>query len=122
MTNRLESASGGGERRDKFGQVVAQGKAFAGACVGHDPGDVCEVCATTWPPPATATDRVAALEARVRGLDSAIYRIVSLGLGRCSSGWGKYPLGVRDALRELEPLMDEAMRKALHDFDGRLAR
>jgi len=56
-------------------------------------------------------------------LEEAILRIIQYGRDRCGVGFGKYPLGVRDALRELEPLVDsDIVRERLADFDKRLER
>ena len=50
------------------------------------------------------------------------------GRARCGSGFGTYALGVRDAIRELRPLVPDDdpalpdLDKAIADFDARLER
>ena len=56
-------------------------------------------------------------------MELAILRIIWDGRSKCGAGFGKYPLGVRETLRELTPIVSsEAIEKALADFDERLSR
>ncbi len=54
-------------------------------------------------------------------LQIALRRIIQTGRDRCGLGFGKYPLGVRDALEELKPFMSEGTLTRLADFTARLA-
>lgn len=55
-------------------------------------------------------------------LEAAVIRILQLGRDRCGPGFGKYPLGVRDAVGELIPLVGDnrEIRERLKAFDERL--
>jgi hypothetical protein len=56
-------------------------------------------------------------------LERAILKIIQNGASRCGAGFGQYPLGVREALRELEPFIaTDDVRQQLRNFDERLAR
>ena len=58
-------------------------------------------------------------------IEQAVLAIISMGRARCGSGFGKYPLGVRDAVEKLLSCFDgvpDSVRKALIDFDERLAK
>jgi hypothetical protein len=44
------------------------------------------------------TEQQPPLEVR---LENVMLRIIALGRARCGSGFGKYPIGVRDAVSEL---------------------
>lgn len=57
-------------------------------------------------------------------LEDVVLRIIQTGRDRCGVGFGKYPLGIRDAVAELLPLVSdsERVRERLADFDARLAR
>lgn len=55
-------------------------------------------------------------------LQLAIVRIAQRGRDRCGAGFGKYPLGVMDALKELVPFMvkSEKVDAAMAAFEKRL--
>ena len=63
-------------------------------------------------------------------LEDAILDIIQLGRYRCDSSFGQYPLGVRDALGKLIPLINQdhpnargvTIRERLADFDDQIAR
>lgn len=57
-------------------------------------------------------------------LEDVVLRLIQQGRDRCGAGFGKYPLGIRDAVRLLLPLVSdsERVRERLADFDARLAR
>ena len=57
-------------------------------------------------------------------LEEAVIRIIWDGKDRCGVGFGKYPLGTREALRILVPDVIDSprIREALKAFDERLAR
>jgi hypothetical protein len=66
-----------------------------------------------------------AAEAHTMSLDLEIIvlRIIQLGRSRCGAGFGKYPLGIRDAVTELLVLVpnSEKVREKLAEFDRKLA-
>jgi hypothetical protein len=57
-------------------------------------------------------------------LEDAVLRIIQLGRDRCGAGFGKYPLGVLDALNELVPSLvaTDRVRERLADFVARLSQ
>ncbi len=56
-------------------------------------------------------------------LEQVVLDIICQGRSRCGIGFGKYPLGIRDAVERLLPIIDtEKIRERLADFDARLAK
>ena len=57
-------------------------------------------------------------------LETVVLRIIQTGRDRCGAGFGKYPLGIYDAIEELIPLLPESIlvREKLRDFKARLDR
>lgn len=55
-------------------------------------------------------------------LERIVLEIISIGRHCCGSGFGKYPLGIKDAVDELMPKCStsEPVRAAYADFIGRL--
>ena len=55
-------------------------------------------------------------------LERVVLRILQLGIDRCGAGFGKYPLGIRDAVEELLPLVkdSELVTERLAAFDKKL--
>ncbi len=63
-----------------------------------------------------------------RRFELVLLDIINDGRGKCGLGFGKYPLGVREAVRVLMPLCNTSdpaypsIVSALADFDERLSR
>ena len=59
-------------------------------------------------------------------LDRRMLAVLQDGTAKCGLGFGKYPLGVREAVRELWPALDQTspayseLLRALERFDKRL--
>ena len=56
-------------------------------------------------------------------IEAALIQLIHHGRDRCGSGFGKYPLGIREAVDYFLPLVPESAlaQAALRDFDKRLA-
>ena len=56
-------------------------------------------------------------------IEDALLRLIQHGRDRCGAGFGKYPLGIREAVNYFFPLApSEKVAERLRDFDNRLAR
>ena len=58
-------------------------------------------------------------------LDFELTRLAWLGRDRCGVGYGKYPLGILEALETLVPLLSapsDGLTSAVAAFKGRLSR
>ena len=55
-------------------------------------------------------------------LEQAVLGLIKMGRDRCSAGYGKYPLGIRDAINIFVPdLIDnDHIQERIKDFDDRL--
>lgn len=53
----------------------------------------------------------------------ALLDIIRQGRARCGAGFGKYPLGIRDAVERFLPFVadNEQIQRELADFDRRLS-
>jgi hypothetical protein len=62
----------------------------------------------------------------VTALELKLLALIHHGRDRCGAGFGKYPLGIRYAVGELQPLLDDpdhpVIVEAVADFDRRLER
>jgi hypothetical protein len=58
----------------------------------------------------------------LQALEVVVLRVIALGRARCGAGFGKYPLGVLDSVKELLPLVSwsEPVRARLAEFEARL--
>ena len=66
--------------------------------------------------------------AAVRRLALVLLSLAHGGRSKCGSGFGKYPLGIREALKQLRPLVPDDdpalpdLDAAIASFDERLSR
>lgn len=57
-----------------------------------------------------------------KSLEDVVLDIIQQGRYRCGIGFGKYPLGILDAVNHLLPLVSDSVKvkEALADFNKRL--
>jgi hypothetical protein len=59
------------------------------------------------------------------GVEQAVLALIQYGRDRCGIGFGKFPLGIREALKQLLPVLNlqsDRVTERLADFDERMRR